>query len=118
MTSVLLPKYKCSRCGFSPSGKQRSNNQNRYLHGYIIKEISEHTGYTTEEVKEIIKSKFLKSWKIIKTKQGDKEFEYIRGTSELDTKETEDLLRDVREWASLELGLYLALPNEVLNENS
>ncbi len=106
----------CKRCGYSPSGKIRSNNQNRYLHGYIIPEISNHTGYTPEETKDIIKSKFLKSWKIIKTKKGEKEFEYIKSTSDLDTKQMEKFLTEIREWASIELGIYLMLPNERLTE--
>lgn len=103
---------KCDKCGRAFK-KFRSNEQNRYLHGYIIPEISETIGYTPEETKEILKFKFLKSFKVVL----GIETEYVRGTSELSTVEMEKFLTEVREWASLSLGIYLKMPNEVLNDN-
>lgn len=99
-----------------PWKNQRSDPQNRYLHGYIIKEISNFLGYTPEETKEVLKYKFLRAWRPIKTKEGMKEVEYVKNTRDLDTGSMEQFLTEVREWASLELGLYLALPNEVFTE--
>ena len=52
--------YKCERCGYSPSGKQRSNQQSRYYWGIVVQILSEHTGFTKDEVHELLKRKFLK----------------------------------------------------------
>ncbi len=107
---------KCPRCGYSPSGKERSGNQNRYYWGCVIQILSEDTGYTKDEMHEIIKHKFLLIHSILETKQGRKvAVEFSRSTTELDTKEFENLMSEIREWASMELGIYIQNPGEYVD---
>ena len=41
--------------------KQRSNQENRYYWGVVIKLISEHTGYTADESHDAMRIKFLRN---------------------------------------------------------
>ena len=88
--------------------KTRSLNQNRYYHGVILKMISDETGYTPEEVHEVIKARFLP---IPITLGG---VGIIPGsTTDLSTDEFELLMGKVRKWGDTELNLYIPEPNEV-----
>ncbi|HEY9874610.1 MAG TPA: hypothetical protein V6D12_14315 [Candidatus Obscuribacterales bacterium] len=102
---------KCEKCG-RPFQKQRSNSQNRYYWGVIVEILSEHTGFTREEMHEILKHKFLKTFGIMNTNNGPQEFERTKSTTELSTKEMEEFLSQVRVWASAELGCWIPEPNE------
>lgn len=88
--------------------KQRSLQENRYLFGVVIKILREETedfgGWDAHEVYRWLEWKFLNDypgkpepWKLIK---------------ELSTVNFEELMDRVREWASVELGCYIPLPNE------
>jgi len=119
MQSSII-KIKCPNCKqvfeyIIPQKLPRSNPQNRYFHGVVIPILSEHTGHTPEECKEIVKSLFLKKETTIKTKTGLKNIKYVKGTSKLRTDEFEIFMERVRIWASVELGCYIPLPNEEMN---
>lgn len=86
--------------------KDRSNNQNRYYFGVIIKILSDETGYFPQEIHEAMKIKFLQI-------EGAK-FPVARSTSDLSTVETEDYYSKIRMWASSELGIYIPNPNEIV----
>lgn len=90
----------------------RSNNQNRYLWGCVYPIISNEVGYTNDEVHEICKNMFLKKWVILETKDGFKEVEITKSTKDLTTVEFENYLSQIRQWVSIELGIFIALPNE------
>ena len=87
----------------------RSNQQNRYYWGVVLKYISLDTGYTTEEANIVFKQMFLKA---------DREFKQIGDivptgtTTELSTSEMEDYMRKIRDFASQELSIYIPLPND------
>lgn len=87
----------------------RSDNQNRYLHGVILPTLCNHLGYSSDEMKDIVKTMFLKRFVII----NGKEIEIVRGTAKLTTLEAETFFEQIRRWAAAELGLVIALPNEV-----
>lgn len=87
----------------------RSNEQNKYMWGVVYKLIAEHTGYTIEEVHEICKAKFNYLMRNI----GSEWISIARSTTDLRTNEMEKYLSDIRQWASLELSVYIPLPNEV-----
>ena len=97
--SVIVKKWR----------ESRSDNQLRYYWGVVVKIISEETGYTKEEIHEVLKSKFL--WDYVNFE--GKEIMIIRSTSDLNTSSMEEYLSEVRQWASAELSLYIPLPNEV-----
>lgn len=121
--------------------KRRSDKQNRYFHGYLLEEIRKKKGFLfIDQVKDdIIKPLFLEI-KFEKRYKEDGEivYDYIPSkyfslddrtiedartlimngikiyfpTSQLKTNGQEMLNSDIRMWASMELGLYLRLPNE------
>ena len=99
--TVTVTKYRAY--------KQRSNDQNRYYWGVVIKLLKDETGHSPEELHEILKLKFL-----LKTYQlKDKQFPGVASTADLSTMEFEDLMAKIRSWASLDLGIYIPAPNEV-----
>lgn len=92
----------------------RSNNQNRYMWGVVYKLVSEHTGFTVDEVHELMKLKF--NNKVFTLKQngvGLETFKVGQSTTGLKTNEMESYLSEIRQWASIELGCYIPLPGEV-----
>ena len=89
-------------------GKNRSIPQNNYLHGVIIKMISDHTGMFPEDVKEHLKKKFLTA----EFQFNGRVYEYIRHTAGLKTDEFEDFCEKCRIYAAQEWKIYLPLPNE------
>lgn len=52
-------------------------------------------------------------WVVLETKSGPKEIEIERSTTDLNTKEFEDVMTKVRQWASLEMSVWIPEPNEV-----
>jgi len=78
----------------------------------VIERLSLHIGYTRDEMHEILKHKFLKTWKTLPTKEGAEEIEITRSTTDLNTQEFESFMTDVREWASIHLGCWIPEPNE------
>ncbi|HCJ67017.1 MAG TPA: hypothetical protein DHV62_06760 [Elusimicrobia bacterium] len=85
--------------------KQRSNEENRYYWGVVIKILSEHIGYTDEEIHEALKLKFLKD--------ESREIPILRSTASLTTVEFEEYLEKIRMWAAQELNCIIPEPNEV-----
>jgi hypothetical protein len=84
--------------------KHRSTEQNAYLHGVILKMISDHTGQELESIKGVLKTKYLRE----KTPIGWR----IKDTSELTTIEFESFNDDCRRWAGEFLSVFIPLPNE------
>lgn len=76
--------------------------------------LCEHTGYSPEDMHEIVKHKFLKRtiWLQHNT-DGVKEMQEItKSTTSLSTAEMEKFLSDIRAWASFCLGVNIPEPNE------
>ncbi len=104
---------RCLRCGYKPSDKGRSTPQNRYYWGCVIQTLSDELGYTRDEMHDVIKHKFLKEHRIIKGREGKAvELEVSGSTAKLDTKQFEDLMSQIRMWASRDLNVYIKEPNE------
>lgn len=72
--------------------KPRTINQNKYYWGWIITPMANHLWYEIEEMHEIMKYKYLKD------KTDD--FEYIKRTRDLTTKEFTDYVEKVKNFAS------------------
>lgn len=80
----------------------RSNELNKYLWGVVFYLISEHTGYTKEEVKELMKKDFG-----LKDEDGS-----LKSTSKYTNKQMLAFIDEVRRfWA--ENDLYIPDPNAV-----
>ena len=84
---------------------ERSNNQNNYYWGVVLQLLSDHTGYTTDEMHEICKHQFL----IVHGK-----FDYVKSTTKLNTVEFEEYLDKIKNWAAV-LGVNIPNPGEVEN---
>lgn len=94
--------------------KERSNEQNRYYWGVVVKILSNELGYTSEEVHEVLKYKFLLAERIFTNKKGEQRLLHVAGsTASLSTSDFESLMSQVRTWASMELSIYIPEPNEV-----
>ena len=88
----------CPNCGFIlRTEKSRSIPENNYLHGVVLPILAQHTGYTAQEMKAVLKWHF-----------------NIKSTSQLSTAEFEAFMSKIRMWASDPDGLncYIPMPNE------
>lgn len=112
-------KIKCPYClkeFASHETKMRTIRENKYYWAVPIKILSEETGIMPMEVHEILKNKFLTHIVFLDIKNKKVELESTKQTSSLTTEEFEEYLRNIRTWASLELGIFIPLPNEELKE--
>lgn len=87
--------------------KSRSVMQNAYFHGVIVKILSEETGTDFDDMKDLLKTQFLRKQIIV----NDKQYTIVRHTHKLEKGEFEDFTRNCREFGD-KLGIYIPLPNE------
>lgn len=94
----------------------RSEKQNRYYWGVLVELVSDAMGSIyPEEAHNYMQSLFLKDIFIYVDKKGlTRQVEIIKSTTGLKTDEFEEYQKKCREWASVELGCYIPLPNEVI----
>jgi hypothetical protein len=85
--------------------KIRSNPQNAYYWGVVIKMIADHTGEHPNRIHGVLADMFLK----VKGWLGK---ERVKSTTELTTVEFEEYAESCRRWASIALDMYIPLPNE------
>ena len=87
--------------------RHRSNEQNAYYWGVVLKTIADYAGYRGEQeitgIHEELKRMFLP--KIGK-------LNIVKSTSSLNTAEFTDYIENIRSWAAQELGVYIPDPNE------
>mgnify|MGYP002347766258 CR=1 FL=1 len=89
---------------FLKKKETRSDKQNRYYWGVVLKIIGDDLGYSTDEIHQLMQREFLK--------YENKENVFFRSTTTLNTKEMETYLENIRRFALLNLGIYVPLPNE------
>lgn len=85
--------------------KPRSDNQNRYYWGVVLKIIGDEVGDDYESIHRSLTALFL-------TDRSNK-LPKVKSTTELDTAKFEEYLTKVRQWSSMELHVYIPLPNEI-----
>jgi len=110
---------KCPFCQKEFSAKEakiRSTEENNYYWGVVIEILSSEIGYPKDEMHEILKALFLQETKYLKTHDGVVEAKISKSTSELTIAEFEDYLTKIREWAIMEFGILIPLPNEKDND--
>jgi hypothetical protein len=88
---------------------KRSLSQNAFFHSWCTL-LAEHLGYSLDEMKEIIKFKFLKVEEI--NDMTGEIVTYTRKTSELNKMQFADFCTEVQQWTENKLGMRLPLPNE------
>ena len=95
----------------SKLGASRTTQQNRYLH-VIIKILADYLGYDKDEMKEMIKYKFLLKTKVIE--ETGEELEYVGKTSKLNKEEFSELVEGMKRWSAEGFGVVLPDPGEQL----
>lgn len=90
------------------SKQVRSLPQNKYYWGVIVKVVSQHTGYTSEETHQELARMFLSYENSGKL--------FVRSTTKLNTLEFEKYAESCRDWAKKEMDVYIPLPNEITEE--
>ena len=93
--------------------KKRSNEQNAYYFGVIVKMISQHTGYTDKEVHRLLAESFLGTKEV---KIGDLVSKQPISTTTCSTSDFMAYMADIQQWAAENINLYLPDPNEVVND--
>ena len=90
----------------SPAARMtRSQRQNAYYWGVVLKTIGDEIGYTTEEMHQLMARAFLSYEKA----PGEM---FVKSTTSLNTREFEEYLAKVRRFAATELHVFCPLPNE------
>ena len=100
-------KWRVTICEYR---KRRSNEQNSYIHAVPLKIMSDHTGYTMDEMKEYCCGEFTgwEGYSIMgKTLQRP-----IRSTSQMDTEEMSRFIEWMIWFGSSTLNLRIPSPNE------
>jgi len=82
----------------------RSSQQNRYYWGVVLQAMSETTGYSVDEMHQLMARKYLAYEKY--------DLMFSRSTTQLDTKEFEEYMEKLRHFASVELACWIPEPNE------
>jgi hypothetical protein len=87
--------------------KKRSNQENRYYRGCVLPILAEAYGViTADEMHGVLQPIF---WSVT----DDRGNLRIKSTTEYSTVEFEEKMAQIRTWASVELGAYVPLPNEI-----
>jgi len=87
---------------------QRSNPQNRYLHGVVIPILAEFCGYDLDAMKDALKWKFLRVPADVAGAP-----DTVRSTASLSTVEFAEYCEQIRRWAAVELGVNIPEPGQV-----
>ena len=92
----------------------RSVQQNRWYFGVILHTLSDHTGYTPDELHDVLKMKFLPKRLAICDGNGEVKGEYVLGgsTRQMSTTDFATYCEDIRRWAAEDLDVYIPEPSE------
>lgn len=91
----------------------RSPMANAYYWGVVMQLLSEHTGYTPDEMHDLCKAQFLPKKLAVNNGNGEIVGEFVLGgsTRGLNTNDFYEYVERVRQWAA-ELDVYIPDPNE------
>ena len=88
---------------------KRSDEQNKFFHSWCNL-LAEHLGYSKDEMKEILKFKFLKIEEI--NDMTGEIFTYTKSTAKLNKSEFADFCTEIQDWCMNMFKIKLPLPNE------
>ena len=108
---LLEFKGKWIRVQFSNLRKTRSNDQNRYYWGVVVRMIADHCGYYGSEELDALHEELKK---IILPCHG--KFNLPASTAKMNTEEFSDYVEKVRIYAAENLGLYIPDPHEAAEQ--
>jgi len=92
----------------------RSQQQNAYYWGVVVQLISEHTGYTPDEVHEFLKMKFIPKRLAIADGNGEVRDEFVIGgsTRKMNTVEFGEFMESCRRFAAETLDCFIPDPDD------
>ena len=90
----------------------RTNAENRYYWGVVVRMISDEMGVLPDEAHDFLKSLFLK----VGVEANGKRWEITKSTASLSVQEFEDYVEKCRQWSANELGSPIPMPNEIILE--
>ena len=95
----------------------RSLPQNAYYWGVVVHLVSEHTGYTPDEVHEFLKMKFIPKRLAIADGNGEvcDEFVLAGSTRKMNTIQFGEYMEECRRFAAETLDCYIPDPNEAIH---
>lgn len=90
----------------------RSQQQNRWYWGVIVQLLADHTGYTPDEMHELLKAKFIPKRFAVANGNGEIQDELVIGGSsaKLNTVEFGEFCEAIRQWAAGDLGVVIPDP--------
>lgn len=91
----------------------RSLNQNAWYWAGIVATLSEHTGFTPDEMHEVLKAKFLPKRLAVTDGNGEIRGEFVIGgsTTKLNKVEFGEYCEAIRRWAAEDLGCDIPDPS-------
>lgn len=95
----------------------RTIQENKYFHGVVIPILADYWWYDIrikeemEAVKDILYAEHLTS-KVRLSRDRRRKFTVTRRSSDLNTKEFEKFMQDIRDWAKLKFNVTIPEPNE------
>jgi hypothetical protein len=92
----------------------RSLLQNAYYWGVVVQLLSEHTGYTPDEIHEVLKAKFIPKRLAVCDGNGVIQDELVLGgsTREMNKVEFGEFMEAVRQWAAETLDVVIPDPDQ------
>ena len=97
---------------------KRTIPENKYFHGVVIPILADYWGYDVripeeiEAVKQILYKEHLTS-KVRLSRDKRRKFSITRRASDLNTKEFEQFMQDIRDWAIVEFQVKIPTPDEL-----
>ena len=88
--------------------RRTSNPQLAYYFGVVVELLSEHTGFTKEEMDFLLKNRFVYSYVNVNGVTLKK----VLSKTTTSTARFEEFLETTRRWAEADLGVLIPLPNE------
>jgi hypothetical protein len=85
---------------------ERSNSQNAYYWGVVIVMLSEHTGYSTDEMHDNLKRMFL-------GQIDEHGLMRVGSTAKLKTEEFQEYIAKIVRWAAMDLSLVIPDPRQI-----
>ena len=101
----LAKKHTVFDVTIKPYCRTRSLEQNKYYWGVIVMILGNELGYCKDMMHEALTRKFLS--------HEEKGLTFVKSTSELSTKEMNDYIEQIKQWAIDFCGIVLPEPDEV-----
>lgn len=96
-----------------PRHATRSLQSNRFYWGVVVETLSEHTGYSPDEIHELLKARFIPKRLAVQDGNGEIKGEFVIGgsTTKMNKIEFGEFINSIRQWAAEELDVVIPDPD-------